>query len=188
MCLIRVRAKHCRKVDLASQIWLSLLWCKAVFSVSLLLSSVSHDPSEIILICWFAAHMSFLSHLINVMQSCWIKVLISFKKIFACNVYYYCYGWIESLSGCVLRAPMTQLPADTADYPTTCSMFDIIVQSLRRTHDSSSDQLDQNLFFISFFFLSQIKLWDMLVPCLLHTVYSISVDVGEKSYHHIIDI
>ncbi len=47
---------------------------------------------------------------------------------------------------------MTQLPADTADYPTTCSMFDIIVKSLRRTHDSSSDQLDQNLFFISFFF------------------------------------
>ncbi len=28
----------------------------------------------------------------------------------------------------------------------------------------------------------------MFVPCLLHTVYSILVDVGEKSYHHIIDI
>ncbi len=151
---------NCWKVDLASQIWVSasllFKYWKAVFSASLLQSSVSHDPSEIILIRWFAAHKTlliinaentifvklyipFLSHLINVMQSCWIKVLISFKKIFACNVYYYCYGWIESLSGCVLRAPMTQLPADTADYPTTCSMFDIIVQSLRRTHDSSSD-------------------------------------------------
>ncbi len=31
------------------------LWSKAVFSASLLQSSVSHDPSEIILICWFAA-------------------------------------------------------------------------------------------------------------------------------------
>ncbi len=28
---------------------------KAEFSASLLQSSVSHDPSEIILICWFAA-------------------------------------------------------------------------------------------------------------------------------------
>ncbi len=31
------------------------LWCKAEFSASLLQSSVSHDPPEIILICWFAA-------------------------------------------------------------------------------------------------------------------------------------
>ncbi len=29
------------------------LWCSAEFSASLLMSSVSHDPSEIILICWF---------------------------------------------------------------------------------------------------------------------------------------
>ncbi len=35
------------------------LWCKAVFS-ALLQSSVSHDPSEIILICWFAAQDTFL--------------------------------------------------------------------------------------------------------------------------------
>ncbi len=30
----------------------SFLWCKIKFSVQFLLS---HDPSEIILICWFAA-------------------------------------------------------------------------------------------------------------------------------------
>ncbi len=33
---------------------------KAVFSASLLQSSVSHDPSEIILICWFAAQETLL--------------------------------------------------------------------------------------------------------------------------------
>ncbi len=33
---------------------------QAEFSASLLQSSVSHDPSEIILICWFAAQETFL--------------------------------------------------------------------------------------------------------------------------------
>ncbi len=33
---------------------------EAEFSASLLQSSVSHDPSEIILICWFAAQYTFL--------------------------------------------------------------------------------------------------------------------------------
>ncbi len=33
------------------------MWCKAE---SLLQSSVSHDPSEIIRICWFAAQETFL--------------------------------------------------------------------------------------------------------------------------------
>ncbi len=36
------------------------LWCNAVFSALLLQSSVSHDPSEIIIICWFAAQETFL--------------------------------------------------------------------------------------------------------------------------------
>ncbi len=36
------------------------LWCKAEFSASLLQSSVSHDPSEIILIYWFAGQETFL--------------------------------------------------------------------------------------------------------------------------------
>ncbi len=36
------------------------LWCKADFLASLLQSSMSHDPSEIILICWFAAQETFL--------------------------------------------------------------------------------------------------------------------------------
>ncbi len=35
-----------------------LLWCKAEFFASLLQSSVSHDPSEIILICWFRAQQT----------------------------------------------------------------------------------------------------------------------------------
>ncbi len=36
------------------------MWCKAEFSASLLQSSVSDDPSEIILICWFAAQVTFI--------------------------------------------------------------------------------------------------------------------------------
>ncbi len=36
------------------------IWCKADFSASLLQSSVSHDPSEIIIICWFDAQDFFL--------------------------------------------------------------------------------------------------------------------------------
>ncbi len=38
---------------------------KAEFSASLLQSSVSRDPSEIILICWFAAQETFI-FIINV--------------------------------------------------------------------------------------------------------------------------
>ncbi len=41
---------------------------KAEFSASFLQSSVSHDPSEIILICWFAAQETFII-IINV-ESC----------------------------------------------------------------------------------------------------------------------
>ncbi len=37
-----------------------LLWHNAEFSASLRQSSVSHDPSEIILICWFAAQETFI--------------------------------------------------------------------------------------------------------------------------------
>jgi len=35
------------------------MWCKAGFSASSLQSSVSHDASEIILICWFGAQGYF---------------------------------------------------------------------------------------------------------------------------------
>ncbi len=45
------------------------LWCAAVFSASLLQSSVSHDPSEIILIYWFTAQETVLI-IINVENSC----------------------------------------------------------------------------------------------------------------------
>ncbi len=41
------------------------LWCKAEFSASLLQSSVSHDPSEIILICWFNAQETFIINVEN---------------------------------------------------------------------------------------------------------------------------
>ncbi len=49
--------------------WNLFLWYKAEFSASLLQFSVSHDPSEIILICWFAAQETFLI-IINVENSC----------------------------------------------------------------------------------------------------------------------
>ncbi len=45
------------------------MWWKAVFSASLLQSSVSHDPSEIILICWLAAQETFII-IINAKNSC----------------------------------------------------------------------------------------------------------------------
>ncbi len=44
------------------------LWCQAEFSASLLKSLVSHNPSEIILLCWFAAQETCLS-IINVENS-----------------------------------------------------------------------------------------------------------------------
>ncbi len=48
---------------------------KAEFSASLLQSSVSHDPSEIILICWLAAQETFL-------------IIISAE--YSCNASYFC--------------------------------------------------------------------------------------------------
>ncbi len=45
-----------------------IFWCKAEFSASLLQSSVSHDPSEIILICWYAVQETFLI-IINIENS-----------------------------------------------------------------------------------------------------------------------
>ncbi len=41
------------------------LWCKAEFSASLLQSSVSHDPSEISLICWIAERFLIIIHVEN---------------------------------------------------------------------------------------------------------------------------
>ncbi len=45
------------------------MWCKAEFSASLLQSSVSHDPSEIILIYWFGAQATFYI-IINAENTC----------------------------------------------------------------------------------------------------------------------
>jgi len=50
---INTNNKKCFRFDYILKLnW--FLWCKAELSASLLLSSVSHDPSEIILIWWFA--------------------------------------------------------------------------------------------------------------------------------------
>ncbi len=45
------------------------LWWKAEFSASLLRSLVSHNPSEIILICWLAAEETYLI-IMNMKNSC----------------------------------------------------------------------------------------------------------------------
>ncbi len=55
---------------------------KAEFSASLLQSSVSHDPSEIILICWFAAQGTFLI-IIIVENSCSASYFCK-----NCNIYF----------------------------------------------------------------------------------------------------
>jgi len=55
------------------------LRCKAEFSASLLQSSLSHDPSETILICWFAAQETFL--------------IISFQNS---STYSYFYGYHDA--------------------------------------------------------------------------------------------
>ncbi len=53
------------------------LWCKAGFSASLLQFSASHDPSEIIIIYWFAAQETFL--IINAKNICWkIYIFVTF--------------------------------------------------------------------------------------------------------------
>ncbi len=49
---------------------------KAVFSASSLQSSVSHDPSEIILIYWFAAQKTLLSMLKKKIGILWIEIYI----------------------------------------------------------------------------------------------------------------
>ncbi len=54
---------------------------KAEFSASLLQSSVSHDPSEIILICWFAAQETFLI-VIGVENSCAASYFCEYRDTF----------------------------------------------------------------------------------------------------------
>ncbi len=61
------------------------LWCKAEFSASLLRSSVSHDPSEIILKCWFAAQETFIKTV--VLLYIFVETMIHFSGLFR---------WIES--------------------------------------------------------------------------------------------
>ncbi len=59
------------------------LWCKAEFSASLLQASVSHDPSEIIQIFWFAAQETFSSSIIINVENSFVKnklMNIKFKR------------------------------------------------------------------------------------------------------------
>ncbi len=58
------------------------LWCNAEFTASLLWSSVSHDPSEIIIISWFAAQETFL--IIKVEKSCFsfLETNYNFFQVF----------------------------------------------------------------------------------------------------------
>ncbi len=68
---------------------------KLNFQQPLLQSSVSHDPSEIILICWFGAQETFLLIIIiiiiNVENSCclifFVETMIFFSKILCWNVF-----------------------------------------------------------------------------------------------------
>ncbi len=48
----------------------ALISIRIYFKMSFIQSSVSHDPSEIILICWFAAQETFLIIIINIENSC----------------------------------------------------------------------------------------------------------------------
>jgi len=57
---------------------------KAEFSASSLQSSVSHDPSEMILICWFAAQETFL-------------IIINVENSFNTAIDLMCPSWIISL-------------------------------------------------------------------------------------------
>ncbi len=60
------------------------LWCKAEFSASILQSSMSHDPSEIILICWFAAQILPIQLLLVLNYQYWILLLL---KICCCLIF-----------------------------------------------------------------------------------------------------
>ncbi len=55
---------------------------KAEFSASLLQSSVSHDPSEIIIIYWFAAQETFLI-IISVQNSCAASYFCGNRSIYS---------------------------------------------------------------------------------------------------------
>ncbi len=57
------------------------MWCKAKFSASLLQSSVSHDSSEIILICWFADSETFLI-IVSVENSCAASYFVTFDQFY----------------------------------------------------------------------------------------------------------
>ncbi len=56
---------------------------KAEFSASLLQSSVSHDPSEIILICWFTAQLLAIIIGAQILITVIIIIIIIMKTAFA---------------------------------------------------------------------------------------------------------
>ncbi len=64
------------------------MWWKAVFSASLLQSPVSHDPSEIILICCFAAQETSMLKTF---------VLLNNSEYLEPNTFFWIIWWIEHL-------------------------------------------------------------------------------------------
>ncbi len=70
---------------------------KAEFSASLLQSLVSHAPSEIIIICWFAAQETFLIDVENSytfvetsFRILWLKESSKEQHLFEIKIFYKC--------------------------------------------------------------------------------------------------
>ncbi len=111
---------------------------KAEFSASFLQSSVSHDPSEIILICWFAAQVTWLlvsmlktvvllymlvfvesskvQHLFKIVIFCYVTNVKTQNCHFSINLMhpakymYWQYCISRSLNICLLQQRMKNIP------------------------------------------------------------------------------
>ncbi len=86
------------------------LWRKAEFSASLLQSSVSHDPLDIILICWFTAQETIIYVLLmlkTVQINIFVEIMIHF---------FWFLWWTESSKTCINRN-------DTKDFLSLLDQF-----------------------------------------------------------------
>ncbi len=95
------------------------LWCKSEFSASFLEYSVSHGPSEIILICWFAAHKFFV--LLSMLKTVlllyiFVEIVLNFlqdsmmnrkskRTAFICNIIiaFYCHFRSIVMHPCLIK-------------------------------------------------------------------------------------
>ncbi len=67
---------------------------------NLLQSAVSHDPSEIILICWFAAQETFLD-IINVENNCvLLNIFVKTVIFFFCDTFLRFYCVLKQFNPC----------------------------------------------------------------------------------------